>query len=97
MTPKLKRTLALALTGGALAIGVPAALAAGGGGSDAGTGPTAAPSTLIQDQQRPDNARPDGDDCPEKGGDQGGRGGEQPGGSSGSGAESGTTTPTPSL
>jgi hypothetical protein len=85
MTPKLKRTLALALAGGTLAIGVPAALAAGGGG-DNGSG-TAAPSTQIQDQQQ--QQRPDRDDCPEKGG-----GGEQGssgdfgggGGESGSGA-----------
>jgi hypothetical protein len=65
MTPKLKRTLALALAGGTLAIGVPAALAAGGG-DDAGS--TAAPSTQIQDQQQRaprGDARPDRGDCPE--------------------------------
>jgi hypothetical protein len=82
MTPKLKRTLALVLAGGSLAIGVPAALAAGGG--DAGTtgGTTSAPS-FIQDeqQQQPDQARPDRGDCPEKDGAQGGGGDQQ--GSSG--------------
>ena len=74
MTPKLKRTLALALAGGTLAIGVPAALAAGGG--DHNSTATAAPSTQIQDQQQQQQQRPDREDCPEKGG-----GGEQ--GSSG--------------
>ena len=60
MTPKLKRTLALVLAGGSLAIGVPAALAAGGGGD----GSTGAPSSIIQDGRQ----QPDRDDCPEKDG-----------------------------
>jgi hypothetical protein len=82
MTPKLKRTLALALATGSLAVGVPAALAAGGGGD---TGSTGAPSSFIQDeQQQPDRARPDREDCPEKDGAQGG--GEQDGSSAGAGA-----------
>jgi hypothetical protein len=92
---KLRRTLALALAGGSLAIGVPAALAAGG--SDSGTSSdSGAPATrLVQDeQQRPD--RPDGEgqqngpghDCPERDGAQG----EGDGGSSGS-SDSGTSTP----
>jgi hypothetical protein len=69
MTTKLKRTLALALAGGSLAIAVPAALAAGGDGE---TGANQnAPSTFIQDEQQ--QQRPDREDCPEKGGD----GGEQ--------------------
>ena len=86
MTPKLKRTLALALAGGTLAIGVPAALAAGG--SDAGSGSTAAPSTQIQNQDQ--QQRPGGrEDCPEH------EGGQQRGGSSG--ADSGTANPAPSL
>ena len=58
---RLKRTLALALAGGSLAIGVPAALAAGGGAS-----PPA--STTIQDGQQ---QRPDREDCPEKDGERG--------------------------
>jgi len=63
---KLKRTLALALAGGSLAIGVPAALAATGG-DDAAPAPAPA-STFIQDEQ--DRARPDRDDCPERDGAQ---------------------------
>jgi hypothetical protein len=92
---RLRRTLALALAGGSLAIGVPAALAAGG--SDSGTSSdSGAPATrLVQDeQQQPD--RPNGEgqqngpghDCPEHDGAQG----EGDGGSSGS-SESGTSTP----
>jgi hypothetical protein len=78
VTTKLKRTFALVLAGGALAIGVPAALAAGDGG-DAGTNSPSTPS-FIQDeggqnrQDRPDDRR---GDCPEKDG----------GGSQGSSAE----------
>jgi hypothetical protein len=94
MTPKLKRTLALALAGGSLAIGVPAALAAGGG-EDPGTGSTSAPPSFIQDeQQQPDQARPDREDCPEKDGAQG-SGGEQQGGSSSD--DAGAATEAPSL
>jgi hypothetical protein len=62
---KLRRTLALALAGGSLAIGVPAALAAGGsdGGSGSSSDAAAPAPRLVQDQQdRRD--RPDGD-CPE--------------------------------
>jgi hypothetical protein len=93
MTPKLKRTLALALAGGTLAIGVPAALAAGGG-DDAGAGSTSAPQTFIQEgQQQPDSARPDREDCPEKDGAQG-NGGQQQGGSS---DDAGSATEAPSL
>ena len=85
MTPKLKRTLALALAGGTLAIGVPAALAAGGGDDTAG-GSTGAPPALIQDQQQqPDQARPDRDDCPEK---DGGAGRQEGSGDSGTAAPS---------
>jgi hypothetical protein len=94
MTPKLKRTLALALAGGSLAIGVPAALAAGGG-DDAGAGSTNAPPAFIQEgQQQPDQARPDRGDCPEKDGARG-SGGEQPGGSSSD--DAGAATEAPSL
>jgi hypothetical protein len=93
MTPKLKRTLALALAGGSLAIGVPAALAAGGG-DDADAGSTSAPPAFIQEgQPQPDQARPDRDDCPEKDGPQGG-GGEQQGGSS---DDAGAATEAPSV
>ena len=64
---KLKRTLALALAGGSLAIGVPAAIAASDGSDPAPT------STFIQDEGQ--QARPDREDCPEKDGDRGGNGG----------------------
>ncbi len=70
-TTKLKRTLALALAGGSLAIGVPAALAASGGGDAA---PSAPASSFIQDEGQQD--RPDREDCPEKDGRSGG-GGDQ--------------------
>ena len=78
---KLKRTLALALAGGALAIGVPAALAAGG--SDT---PSTAPSnsTFIQDeggQARPDRGPGGPGDCPEKDGNGPGDGSSQGSGS----------------
>jgi hypothetical protein len=92
---KLRRTLALALAGGSLAIGVPAALAAGG--SDSGTSSDSgapAPGFVQDEQQRPD--RPNGEspqngpghDCPERDGAQG----EGDGGSSGP-SDSGTSTP----
>ena len=103
MTPKLKRTLALALAGGTLAIGVPAALAAGGG-EDAGGSATGAPAYQIQDQQqdqpRPDRGPGGPGDCPEHdggaGGQQGGSGSGAPGGEQG-GSGSGTTTPNTAL
>jgi hypothetical protein len=69
---KLKRTLALVLAGGSLAIAVPAALAASDGGSDADPG--RAPATLIQDEGQ--QQRPDREDCPEKDGRGEGNGGE---------------------
>jgi hypothetical protein len=82
VTTKLRRTLALVLAGGSLAIGVPAALAAGGGEG------AAAPDTgFVQDEQR-ERSRPD-HDCPERGGDEGGGSGEEGGGS----GDAGTTTP----
>jgi hypothetical protein len=61
---KLKRTLALALAGGSLAIGVPAAIAASGGDDRAPA------STFIQDEGQ--QSRPDREDCPEKDGRSGG-------------------------
>ena len=73
---KLRRTLALLLAGGSLAIGVPAALAAGGDDAgSAGAAGSAAPSSgFVQDeQQRPQ--QPNGEDCPERGGDGNGNGG----------------------
>jgi hypothetical protein len=85
---RLKRTLALALAGGSLAIGVPAALAASSGGGDAA--PAAPTSTFIQDEQ--DQARPDREDCPEKDGAQGG--GDEGQGSS---ADQGGSTQAPSV
>ena len=95
MESRLKRTLALALAGGTLAIGVPAALAAGGGGDggSAASGTPGAPSGLIQDGQ--DRARPDGHDCPER--DGGGERGDRPEGGGDRGAQpdasSGTGAP----
>jgi hypothetical protein len=85
---KLRRTLALVLAGGSLAIGVPAALAAGGGDDSAGDrGGTAPSSGFVQDDQnRPDH------DCPERGNGNGGGGS----GDEGSGASGGATT-TPSV
>ena len=69
---KLRRTLALVLAGGSLAIGVPAALAGSGGdGSDADPG--RAPATLIQ--QEGEQPRPDREDCPERDGNGNGNGG----------------------
>jgi hypothetical protein len=63
----MKKYLALAAAGGALAIGVPAALAA-----------TESPDTSNTPVQSatpaPDQQRPNGDDCPEKGGRGGGGG-----------------------
>ncbi len=82
MTTKLKRTLALALAGGSLAIGVPAALAAGGD-ADPGAGTTNAPSTFIQEEQ-PRQQQPDREDCPEK---DGGGGEQQQGSFADAGAE----------
>jgi hypothetical protein len=91
---KLRRTLALALAGGSLAIGVPAALAAGGSDSGTNSDSGAPASGFVQDeQQRPD--RPNGEgpqtgpghDCPERDGAQG-----DGSGSSGS-SDSGTSTP----
>jgi hypothetical protein len=61
-TSKLRRATVLALAGASLAIGVPAALAAGGDvSSSAGT---AAPAVerFVQDEQTP----PDRGDCPER-------------------------------
>ena len=83
MPSKLKRTLALALAGGSLAIGVPAALAAGGGGED----PAPTGSSLVQDESQPQQQqRPDREDCPEEG-----DGGER--GSSGAAPDSATPAP----
>jgi hypothetical protein len=60
---KLRRTLALALAGGSLAIGVPAAL--GAGGSDSGPPATRSVQNDQSAQDRP------GHDCPERDGAQG--------------------------
>jgi hypothetical protein len=88
-TKKLRQTLALALAGGSLAIGVPAALAATGGGDAA---PSAPASSFIQDEG--EQARPDREDCPEKDGRGGGANeGEGQGGS----AEQGGSTAEPSV
>jgi hypothetical protein len=86
MSPKT--TLALMLAGGSLAIGVPAALAAGGG--DGNTTPEAG---FVQDD-RSGQARPD-HDCPERGGNDGGDGsGGDGGGSGGDGGGSGDSSAT---
>jgi hypothetical protein len=86
---KLKRTLALTLAGGALAIGVPAALAAGGDGGSQSTAPSN--STFIQDeggQDRQDRGDGRRGDCPEKDGDQQGSAPESGSGSGSSGSGS---------
>jgi hypothetical protein len=91
------KLLAIAAAGGALAIGVPAAIAATG--SDETT-PSAITTEPVQQQEQaaPQDA-PDGHDCPEKGGrgDGDGPGGQGSGGGNtapDSGAQ-GTTTPAP--
>jgi hypothetical protein len=89
---KLRRTLAVLLAGGSLAIGVPAALAAGGDDAgSAGAAGSAAPSSgFVQDeQQRPQ--QPNGEDCPERGGDGNGNGG------SGEDSSSGGATTSPAV
>jgi len=89
---RIRRTAVLALAGGTLAIGVPAALAAGGG-SDAGGSDSGAPATrFVQDEQQQQQEqedqqdrqnRPD-HDCPER------DGGNSGSGSSDSGADAST-------
>jgi hypothetical protein len=77
-TNKLRRALVLVLAGGSLAIGVPAALAAGGGDSaSSGGSAPAAVERFVQDEQ----AAPDRGDCPER---DGGAGAQR---------DSGTSTP----
>jgi hypothetical protein len=68
----LKRTLALALAGGSLAIGVPVALAGTGGGDAAPASGSAPASGFIQEEGQHD--RPDREDCPERDGRDGGQG-----------------------
>jgi hypothetical protein len=97
VTDKLKRTLALALAGGALAIGVPAALAAGGGSDNATNGQPSGPA-FIQDegqgrqgqQERPDRGPGGPGDCPEK--DGGGHGGSGESGSGSTAPDTGSAT-----
>jgi hypothetical protein len=92
VTDKLKRTLALALAGGALAIGVPAALAAGGGGDNTTSQQPSGPA-FIQDQDQQDRQeRPDRGpgDCPEK--DGGGQGGSGESGSGSTAPDTGSAT-----
>jgi hypothetical protein len=92
---KLRRTLALALAGGSLAIGVPAALAAGGSDSGTNSDSGAPASGFVQDEQTPPD-RPNGEgqqnrpggDCPEHDGAQGDGADSGSGGSS----DSGTST-----
>jgi hypothetical protein len=93
-TNKLRRTLALVLAGGSLAIGVPAALAAGGGddAGSAGGAATAPAPGFVQDEQQPQE-RPD-HDCPERGGDDGNGNGN---GSGDEGSSSGGSTTTPAV
>ena len=85
---KLRRSVAVLVAGGALAVGVPAALAATGGGSDpagtSGNAPTI--EQFIQDQ----HGTPNRGDCPEHdgGGGHGDPGSTTPGTS---------TSPAPSL
>jgi hypothetical protein len=98
---KLRRTLALALAGGSLAIGVPAALAAGGSDSGTNSDSGAPASGFVQDEQAPQN-RPNGEgqqnrpggDCPEHDGTQGdGAQGDGAGSGSSGSSDSGTSTP----
>jgi hypothetical protein len=76
-TTKLRRGLVLALAGGSLAIGVPAALAAGGGDAAGDGGSRSGPAyqRFAQDEQ----AAPDRRDCPER---DGGGSGQQDSGAS---------------
>src|SRR4051794_19571131 len=92
---KLRRTLALALAAGSLAIGVPAALAATSGDDAApATSSGAATPGFIQDA--PEGGRAHRGDCPEHGG--GGQNGSGDSGSAqGGSGGSGTTTPAPAL
>jgi hypothetical protein len=87
---KLKRTLALALAGGALAIGVPAALAAGG--SDEPSTQPSGPAFIQDDGAQDRQDRSDGPrgDCPEK--DGGGQGGAPESGSGSGSSDSGSAT-----
>jgi hypothetical protein len=88
------KLLAIIAAGGALAIGVPAALAATG--SDEGTPSTTTTQPVQQEQAAPQDA-PDGHDCPDKGGRGDGDRGQSSGGGNtapDSGAQ-GTTTPAP--
>ncbi|HWT25384.1 MAG TPA: hypothetical protein VN213_17910 [Solirubrobacteraceae bacterium] len=78
-TPRIRRALVLALAGGSLAIGVPAALAAGGS-DDAATTRSATPSFEQFVQQQQD--RPGRGDCPDR-----------DGGGSSSAAPDGSATP----
>ena len=82
---QLKRYAALALAGGSLALGVPAALAATGGDESSPASAPDAPA-FIQDSQD-GQARPDREDCPEKGN----------GGSEGEAPASADATPEPSV
>ena len=102
-SPKLRRALALTLAGGSLAIGVPAALAATGGGDAAPASSSGASDpAFIQDAPNGHGGRADREDCPEHGGggqNGSGQGGSSEGGSGGTGGSgaSGTTTPAPAL
>jgi hypothetical protein len=90
---KLRRTLALALAGGSLAIGVPAALAAGGGDDNATSTQPAVPAFIQDegDQNRPERGQGGGPgDCPEKDGN--GQGGAPESGSGSGSSDSGSAT-----
>ena len=64
----MKKYLAIAAAGGALAIGVPAAFAA----TDAPENTTNTPVQSTTPTPAPDQQRPDREDCPEKDGRGGG-------------------------
>ena len=66
----MKKYLAIAAAGGALAIGVPAAFAA----TDAPESTTNTPVQSTTPTPAPDQQRPDREDCPEKDGRGGGSG-----------------------
>jgi hypothetical protein len=87
VTDKLKRTLALALAGGSLAIGVPAALAAGGGDDSTTSGQQSGPALIQNEGQQDRQDRPDRGDCPEKDGN-----GQGDSGSGSAAPDSGSTT-----
>jgi len=88
----MKKFLVIAAAGGALAVGVPAALAA----TDTPTTDAPVQNVPVQTQEStpaPQQERPNRDDCPEKDGNGNGGASTAPQG----GADSSATTPSPEL